>query len=287
MIVKIKSFKSASFGKLLKYILNKKERLFDKDVKSFVISYHLKGNTIAEWEKQFLQNETLRLRKRKDSVRLTHEILSWHKDDAKHLTLPVLEEMAREYIKQRNPKGMVIATPHFDKDHVHIHLCVSGVEYKTGKSLRLSKAALGKLKNGIQKYQVEKYPMLAKSVVEHGKKGLQAKSEKEYKFNWRAGRETDKEFLQKVITHCRERANSDEHFYELLKKQKLNTYKRAGKITGVLYNNRKFRFGRIENPDLNKSLKDKSKIRNSEISQLRSKKSKTIEIEKSVRTHDI
>ena len=114
--------------------------------------------------------------------------------------------------------------------------------------------------------------MLAKSVVEHGKKGLQAKSEKEYKFNWRAGRETDKEFLQKVITHCRERANSDEHFYELLKKQKLNTYKRAGKITGVLYNNRKFRFSRMELGNGQFKSLHMVNTKNNEIQQVRTRK---------------
>lgn len=253
-------------------MLDKKERLFDKQGRGFVISHHLRGNTIEQWEKQFQENESYRLRKRKDSIKMYHEILSWHKDDAKNLTLPMLEDMARQYIKLRNPNGMYIATAHFDKDHYHIHICASGVEFKTGKSLRLSKAALSKLKRGIQNYQVEKFPELTNSIVEHGKNGKHVKSEKEFQFNWREGRETDKEKLQKVMEHCFEKADSEKHFFELLKKEKLQTYERSGKATGVLFKNRKFRFSRLGfDMGLISELNPKIK-RNLEIKRLREQK---------------
>jgi hypothetical protein len=271
MIVKIKTSKSAGFGKLLTYMMNKKERLFDTQERSFVISHHLRGNTIKQWEKQLTENESHRLRKRKDTIKLYHEILSWHKDDAKNLTLPMLEDMAREYIKQRNPNGIYIAVPHFDKDHYHIHICVSGVEYKTGKSLRLSKAALGKLKNGIQKYQIEKYPELTNSVVEHGKRRKQVKTDKEYKFNWREGRETDKEKLQKLLGYISEKAKSQDEFYNLLKDEKLEVYNRNGKPAGVIFNGRKFRFSRLETRH---DTSERADTRINELSRLRMKKTK-------------
>src|ERR1043166_3376049 len=171
MIVKIKSHKRASFGKLLHYMLDSKERLFDREKKSFLVQHNLKGNSIVEWEKQYKENELLRLRRSNDSVVLTHEILSWHRDDAKQITLSKLEEMTREYIRLRNPKGLYIAVPHFDKEHYHVHICASGIEYKSGISLRLSKSDFQNLKKGIEAYQVELFPELSKSVVEHGAKG--------------------------------------------------------------------------------------------------------------------
>ncbi len=279
MIVKIKTSKSAAFGKLLRYMLDTKERLFDNQERSFVMSHHLRGNTIEQWEKQLTENESHRLRKRKDSIKMYHEILSWHKDDAKHLTLPMLEDMARQYIKLRNPNGMYVATAHFDKDHYHIHICASGVEYKTGKSLRLSKAALSKLKKSIQNYQIEKYPELTKSVVTHGKKGKQVKTEKEFQFNWREGRETDKEKLQKVLTYCFDKADSENHFFELLKNEKLEMYERNGKTTGVLFNNRKFRLKRFH--FLKGFLDAESRIKNRDelLSQVRNKNKKSKERE--------
>jgi hypothetical protein len=69
-------------------------------------------------------------------------ILSWHWDDAKHITIAKMEEMAREYIRLRHPKGIFVAVPHFDKQHYHIHICATGIEFKTGKSLRLTKTEL-------------------------------------------------------------------------------------------------------------------------------------------------
>ena len=141
--------------------MNDKGRLFDGNKNTFTITHNLKGNSISEWVKQYKANELLRTRKRKDSVRISHEILSWHRDDAKNITLEKMENMAREYIRQRNQNGIYAAVPHFDKDHYHIHICASGVEYKTGKSLRLSKADLQKLKKEIQNYQKENYPKLS------------------------------------------------------------------------------------------------------------------------------
>ena len=72
----------------------------------------------------------------------THEIISFHKDDAKNITLDKLEDIARQYVRERNEKGMFVAVPHFDKEHYHIHICASGIEYKTGKAMRLSKMDL-------------------------------------------------------------------------------------------------------------------------------------------------
>ena len=226
-------------------MLHDKDRLFDKDGKSFAITHNLKGNSIAEWEKQFKENETYRQRKRSDSVYLTHEILSWHRDDAKNITLAKMEAMAREYIKLRNPKGIYVAVPHFDKEHYHIHICASGIEYKTGKSLRLAKPELQKLKKDIQQYQLEKFPELSKSVVEHGKKDKLRTNEKEYQFKQRTGRETDKEIVLAKLKTCYKKAVSKETFFELLIECGLKIYERGGKTTGVVHGKYKFRFRRL------------------------------------------
>lgn len=245
MIVKIKSHKRPIFKQLLQYMLDGKDRLFDNTGRSFSITHNLKGNSIENWLKQYQLNEQNRLRKRKDSVRITHEILSWHKDDAKNITIEKLQAIAKEYIKKRNPKGLFVAVPHFDKDHYHIHICASGVEYKTGKSLRLSKVELSKLKKDIQQYQIERFPELSKSIVAHGKKVRSITSDKEYQIKRRAGRETGKEQLIGILKSCYKKADSKESFLQLLKESGLNTYDRSGKATGIFHNNYKFRFNRL------------------------------------------
>ena len=246
MIVKIKLHKKPAFRKLLEYILNDKDRLFDKSGKSFVTTQNLRGRSIEDWEMQLKANEIHRQRKRSDSVYLSHEILSWHKEDAKNITLEKMEEMTREYIRLRSSKGMYVAAPHFDKEHYHVHVLVSGIEYKTGKGMRLSKTALTKLKKEIQQYQQEKFPELSNSIVAYGKKSVLPKtSEKEYQLKYRVGRETEKEKVLTKINACYKKANSKEFFFQLLNESGLKTYERGGKITGVVHGKYKFRFMRI------------------------------------------
>lgn len=242
MIVKYKSFKKPHFGRLLKYMTDEKKRLFDGKGGSFAVTHNLKGLTIDKWEKQFMDNDKFRNVSRKDSIYLSHEILSWHKDDAKDLTLDKMKEIATEYINKRNPNGMYVCVPHFDKDHYHIHICASGVEYRTGKALRLSKAEFGTLKKDIQKYQIEKFPEIKKSSVEHGKKEKNKLTEKEYKLKQRTGRETQKEQLMGMLKTCYKKAESKEDFYNKLRECGINTYERGGKISGVVFDETKHRF---------------------------------------------
>lgn len=245
MIIKIKSHKRPVFEKILNYMIHDKDRLFDKEGKSFAITYNLKGNSVMEWAEQFRDNEQWRQRRRTDSVMLTHDILSWHSDDAGNISLAKLEAMAREYINQRNPKGIYVAVPHFDKEHYHVHICASGIEYKTGKSLRLTKTNLQKLKKDIQQFQVEKYPELNKSIVQHGKKEKSLTAEKEYQYKLRTGRQSDKELLIGMLKTCYKKANSRETFFQLLNEVNLKTYERGGRTTGVIFNDQKFRLSRL------------------------------------------
>ena len=266
MIIKIKTLNRPNFRKLLEYMIHDKDRLFDKDGKSFVITHNLKGSSIPEWVDQYRANESCRQRKRTDSVYLTHEIISWHREDAKHITLAKMEEMAREYLRLRNPNGMYVAVPHFDRDHYHIHVCASGIEYRTGKSLRLPKKDLQELKKRIQDYQIRYFPELSRSIVRHGIKKAQALStDKEYQYKLRTGRATEKEYIAGILKTCYERSRSEEDFFRRLNESGLQTYIRGKKITGILYKNKKYRlkqmgFGKEFLEQLNKTLEREDEI---------------------------
>ena len=97
-------------------MMNEKERLFDKEKKSFVITQNLRGNTIPEWVEQYKANEKYRQNRRKNQIYYTHEILSFHKDDVKNISVEKLEDIARKYIEERNPRGLYVAVAHFNKD---------------------------------------------------------------------------------------------------------------------------------------------------------------------------
>lgn len=244
MIVKIKSHKRPSFKALLNYMVHKKDRLFNSGGKSLMITHNIKGNTLEDWVQQFKYNEHFRLKKRIDSVYCTHEILSWHRNDSSKVTPKKLEDIARAYIKLRNPRGMYIVVPHFDKDHYHLHICASGIEYRTGKSMRMSKQAFAKLKVDIQEYQIQKYPELSESRVRHGKAG-----EKGIEKAKATPRERNKEKVQAILKTCFKKANSTKSFIQLIKESELETYLRAGKLAGVVYKEKKFRLNKIGFPN--------------------------------------
>lgn len=245
MIVKVKSLKRPAFKSLLEYMLHDEARLFDEKNKSFLLTHNLKGNRIESWVNQFKENENRRLRKRKDSVILTHEILSWHREDAKHTSLAKMKKMAQRYIELRNPNGMYVAVPHFDKEHFHIHICASGIEYRTGKGMRMTRMGFQKLKKDIQNYQIEQFPELQKSIVNHGNKSKAKTSDKEYNYKLRTGRDTEKEKLIGMLKTCYKKANSKDTFFQLLNECGLKTYERGGKTTGIIFGKNKFRLNRI------------------------------------------
>ncbi len=246
MIVKIKTHKKPSFRKLLEYMLNDKDRLSDKDNRSFLITHNLKGKGIDTWVKQFQQNETYRKRKRKNSVYVNHEILSWHRDDVKNISADKLRDMVREYLTMRNPNGMYVAVPHFDRDHFHVHICSSGIQYRNGKSMRMSRKEFADLKKNIQEYQIEKFPELSKSVVEHGKKkNRRILTDGERHYTERTGKQTKKDELLSILNDCSTHAISSEDFFAQLKENNLQSYERGGKVTGVIYNKRKYRFKKL------------------------------------------
>lgn len=269
MIVKIKSHKKPSFEKLLEYMLNNEDRLFDEKGKSFLITHNLKGRSIGKWVKQFQENEAFRKIRRKDSVYLTHEILSWHREDANQLTLQKLENMTREYLRLRNRHGLFVAVPHYDKSHLHVHICASGIEYRTGKSLRLTKSQLSLLKKSIQQYELERYPELTKSPVLHGKRGMGKKSDIEYRLKLRKGRETDKNQVLSLLRETYKKAQSQKEFYEILDNSQSKTYLRSSKITGIVFNNRKYRFNRLGFTEELLTELDKIQSRNRELRNIR------------------
>ncbi len=257
-------------------MLNDENRLYDRGNRSFIIAHNLRGENIEKWVSQFKENEKFRKRKRKNSVILTHEIISFHKGDSENITLEKLREIAREYIHKRNTKGMYLAVPHFDKEHYHIHICVSGVEYRHGKSLRMSKAEFQKLKKDIQNYQVERFPEISKSLVAHDRTAKARLTEKEYQLKLRTGRATKKENIMTIIDSCLQTATSKNEFYKKLKDHGLETYQRGGKTTGVISQKVKFRFNRLGLTNERMEKLDTFYNRGSELSKVRDKKTKFI-----------
>lgn len=274
MIIKIKPYKRPDFFRLLNYMMGENEKLQDSNGKSFTVTHNLKSKRIQQWVIEYRKNEEYRKHKRKNQNYLTHEIISFHKEE--NVTIEQMEDITREYIHRRNPSGIYVAVPHFDKEHCHIHICASSIEYRTGKSLRMSKAQFQKFKTNIQQYQQDKYPELSKSIVNHGSKKKALTTEKEFLMKLRTGRDSEKEKLLAMLKTCYKKANSRKTFFELIEECGLKVYSRGGKISGVHFGTKKFRLKRIGFTEERLEELDRSLNRVNELQQTRSKMKRNI-----------
>jgi hypothetical protein len=261
-------------------MMNDTDRLHDKLGNSFCIAHNLKGSSIDSWEKQLKENETQRKQKRSNSVYFTHEILSWHKDDSPNITLEKMEKITREYIQLRNPRGIYVAVPHHDKNHLHVHVLVSGIEHKSGKTMRMSIDEMQKLKKDVQLFQQVRFPEFSKSIVEHGRKQKSIASEKEYQLKYRTGRATEKEKVIAKINECYNKADSKEKFFKLLNEHRLKTYERGGKMAGVQHGKYKFRFNRLGFPEMKLDGLEMPKSRKEQLQQVRKRVEKKRNVER-------
>lgn len=227
MIIKSKTRKRGSFRQLLQYMILGEERVPE----SRIILHNVVGETLDDWVAEFQSNEKHRLQKRKNSVKLYHEILAWHPEDTAYLSLDTIEYLTREYIQHRNPSGLYVGAIHLSQDHYHVHLCISGLEYQSGKTLRISKKDFAQLKGRVQSIEQYRYPELHYSQVNHGKARISKRS-----------KGMSKTALRDQVRVISQSSKSAKEFLDKLKERQLEIYHRNGKPTGILYKGRRHRF---------------------------------------------
>src|SRR5436190_751994 len=125
MIIKSLTRKSGT-RQLLNYLFKKEDKLFTDKQKPIIIRKNVRSRTLDKWVKEFDTNESYRLRKRKDNVKVYHTILSFSNKDKELINEKMIKNIAKQYMKLRDDKNLFIGTAHFDKSHVHIHLVMSG-----------------------------------------------------------------------------------------------------------------------------------------------------------------
>jgi hypothetical protein len=243
MIVKVLSRHSATYKSLIDYILNEDK---SKGQKSDVITHNIRSQNREDWHKEFAENESFRLYQRKDSIRLYHEVLSFSaNENTEAITKELLADITRKYIELRGANGMYIASPHFDQEHVHIHIMSSGLAFRTGKAFRIALPELQKLKVELQKYHIEKYPALTQSTCKHNA-NLPYTKHREWQATQRDVRNTIKGTIAEQVRSCYETATSQHTFLERLREAGLHHYERKGLAQGiVLDDGMKFRFTRL------------------------------------------
>ena len=242
MIYKILTRSTPSFKSIITYILdeskNKQLEIFSHNIRSDNLN-------IERLTKEYIENESFRTYRRSDQNYLNHEILSFSDEDTSKVTTELLQDMVQKYISLRGKDGIYFGAVHRNTESIHVHLCVSGLKYRTGKSHHIPRDKLKQLKIELQEYQKEKYPELYNSLPEHGRA-------RDYVTDWlwyakhRDERNIQKEQIKNIINACLNQAKTQKTFLELLQKQNLHYYERKGIPTGIMIDNTKFRFSRLD-----------------------------------------
>lgn len=235
------SRKTKSFSQLLSYILQHRNELKKSIGDTFILKHNIVKNSIPEWTKQFLNNELNRKYKRNNNAIIYHDVISFSRNDIAKISLKTMKDLAQQYINLRFDNSMVIAVPHQDKEHFHVHLCASGVDIETGIASRVSREDFKQIKQQLQEYQKTKYPELVNSIVNHDKKKSISKTNKEYQLEKRTKKVSNKEFIKTTIENCYRSSSSKQEFYKKVKDSGLEIYERKGEPYGVV-SDRKYRF---------------------------------------------
>ncbi|MBX7226410.1 MAG: relaxase/mobilization nuclease domain-containing protein [Chitinophagales bacterium] len=225
-------------------MMHDKDRFNREQGESFTLQHNVKGKTIPSWVKQFEKNEAGRVHQRSNSVVIYHDVLSFSNRDTKNLSLEKIEDMGRKYIELRNENALYIAIPHQDKDHWHVHFCISGVEI-SGLANRVSRGEFANIKKELERYQIEKYPELSNSIVHHDTpKKKEILSEKEFQLTKRTKMPSERVKTKELVGRIYKESNSKEDFYKRLGDAGLKTYNRGGRVYGI-DGDRKMRFSTL------------------------------------------
>ncbi len=236
MIIKSISHKrKTSFKYLLEYLMS------DDHNAEIIHKQLLRGDTLQMWQKQFINNSKKRKINRKNAVYLHHEILSFSPESSPYINKEKLIDISKMYIKQRAKRTLALVVFHQEKDHFHVHLVIASTDFM-GQSNRLSKQEFAQLKLDMQDFQKQNYPELNHSLVQHEKDKRTRIKESERRRSIRTDVVSDKETLYYTIQSIFHASPNIESFIHTLKHNDIKPYLRRGKLTGVHFGNRKFRF---------------------------------------------
>ena len=248
---------SASIKRLIDYIFGADKERYDAEGNEVTVSKLLHGERHM-WTEQFDRVEQRRTSHYGGKeVKFYHEILSFSPESKP--THQELDDLIRTYISLRTDKPtLVFGAVHFDTIHIHAHICIQGIDMY-GKSIRKSKHDFNvHVQQKLEQYQQEKYPHLSHSIIDYSKSSknrtpLESHSSRQRKK--RTKEQSQKEQLAPIIEQAFITAHSPEAFAADLLKEGIECYYRSGKLTGVCFNNRKWRLKHTLGVDFQKLLK--------------------------------
>ncbi len=240
MIIKTLSRKSNTsqlVSYVFKYVFKERQNIRQAkpekpDKSKFIIRHNIRSRSVKGFVKEFKENEKYRIVHRKDSVKLFHTIISFSNKDKEHINDKLLKDIAQKFIAERGLNNMYAGTKHENKDHIHLHITVSGTQLN-GRSSRISKQQLHHIKIVLDKYQREKYPQLVHSLPEHGKNKRLTKEAVVGRI--KTERQTDKQALLECLEKAYTGSKSQEQLLSRLTQSGHQPYFRNGALQGVRF----------------------------------------------------
>ncbi len=223
----------------LKYSLKENNTQTQKEHATILLKHNLRSKDIDGYIKEFKENESYRIYRRKDSVILFHTILSFAPEDKKRITKLMLKDISQKFVALRGADCLNLAVCHSEKNHEHIHVLTAGIK-TNGRSSRVSKQAFNHILNELEKYQQEKYPSLVHSKNTHSKTKTQDKEQ--LIAHLQKTRKSDKLSLLTHLDKAYRNAKSQDDFIQRLSSKGYEIYQRNGKPQGILADGKKFRF---------------------------------------------
>ncbi|MBP6024904.1 relaxase/mobilization nuclease domain-containing protein [Ferruginibacter sp.] len=282
MVIKSLSRKDGT-EQIVNYLFKDKDKLSNKDFKPMMMRHNIRSRSLDKIVKEFKANETFRRVQRKNSVKVYHTIISFGKKDKDKITEKILRDFGKKYMELQGKDNIYLMTHHIEKEHIHLHVVMSGTKYLTGVANRISKAEFGQLKVAMQTYQEKRYPELNKSIVEHGKGNSKAYS-KDF-------RQSKKSTLEADLQKAYQLSKSTKDFLDQLKSMGHDAYYRNEKLTGIKYDGEtKFRFSRLGYDDKIKALEEREneeKQQLDEIENIRSSGSNSRELDEPTRERNM
>jgi len=246
MIIKSKSWKSnnknnsAQFNRLFKYLEH-------DNLDSFAIFHNFKSkNDISKAIKELYHNDQYRKR-RKGGVAFYHEILSLSKKDEQHINSEMLHSIAHEYLKLRCSNGLAYCKAHLHHSkQPHLHFLISANEIASDKTMRISKALFKSIKLDMAAFEKDRFPNLVHSEVSHDKKNSRTKHQDiEAQTKKRTKTALEKEKISVIVKQALGRASTLTELKSSLRKDNIELYHYRNKPSGVLFNNKKYRFSTL------------------------------------------
>lgn len=241
MFIRSNGRKSSSFRQLFGYIRSDKDRAPENPI----ALYHNIPFSPRQIIQAFRDNDVFRERNGRAKVRMFHDYISFHPEDAKHLTPEKIESIMQEYINRRAPNALVYAQAHTATNAVHCHFMISGTDLKSTRILGMKKKDLRNLRRDFENWHRERYPELERSICcdRDGDRIRPRQKTNERAMEQRTKSPSQKSKYAQILSRLFRQSKNRDHFFQKIKATELRLYDRKGIVQGVVSpTGKKYRF---------------------------------------------